>query len=160
HGAGGHAMVYRDLAREIDAGRAMYGFESRGIDGREPVHGSIEDMAGHYADLARTVHPEGPYLLVGASLGGMIVYEMARRLTAAAHAVPLCALIAAPGPSSLPAPASDDADILAFFAGRHVAIGPAQLRGRPLDAQLQLLLDAARRTGGELPFGSLAGGRN
>ena len=159
HGGGGHAVFYRDLARAIDPDRAMIGFESRGIDGRAPLHTSVEDMARHYVELARTVHPDGPYLLVGSSLGGMIAYEMARRLAAAGQAVPLCALVDTPGPSHLPDPSSDDAEILGFFAGRAVAVSPAQLRGRPRDAQLQLLLDEARRTGGELGFSDLAGGR-
>jgi thioesterase domain-containing protein len=116
-------------------------------------------MASHYVELARAANPDGPYLLVGSSLGGMIAYEMARLLSATGHTVPLCALLDTPGPSYLPDPSSDDAEILGFFAGRAVAVSPAQLRGRPRDAQLQLLLDEARRTGGSLGFSDLAGGR-
>jgi thioesterase domain-containing protein/acyl carrier protein len=159
HGGGGHAVFYRDLARAIDPDRTMIGFESRGIDGREPPHASVEDMASHYVELVRAANPDGPYLLVGSSLGGMIAYEMARLLSVAGHTVPLCALLDTPGPSYLPDPSSDDAEILGFFAGRAVAVSPAQLRGRPRDAQLQLLLDEARRTGGSLGFSDLAGGR-
>ena len=158
HGGGGHAMVYRDLARAIDPDRTVYAFESRGLDGREPLHASVEDMARHYADVARALHPDGPYLLAGSSLGGTIAYEMARLLGAAGRSVPLCAMIDAPGPGYLPDPSADDADLLAFFAGRGLVSARA-LRGRPLDAQLQLLLDEAGRTGSVLAFSDLAGGR-
>ena len=159
HAGGGHAVFYRDLARAIDPDRLMYGFEARGLDGVEPLHASVEDMASHYVELARAVHRGGPYLLVGASFGGMIAYEMARQLAAAGHEVPLCALIDAPGPGYLPDAASDDASIIAAFAARPVGVARDQLRGRPLDAQLQLLLDEARRTGTEIAFSDLAAGR-
>jgi thioesterase domain-containing protein/malonyl CoA-acyl carrier protein transacylase len=158
HGGGGRALVYRALARAIDPERTMYGFESKGLDGGEPLH-SVEEMAAHYAEVARAAHPGGPYLLVGSSLGGMIAYEMARILSAGGHPVPLCALLDAPGPGYTPDSSSDDADILAFFAGRRLSVGPAELRRLPLDERLQLLLDDARRTGGDLAFSDVAGGR-
>ena len=55
HGGGGHAVFYRELARAIDPDRAMIGFESRGLDGREPLHASVEDMASHYVELALSI---------------------------------------------------------------------------------------------------------
>lgn len=158
HAAGGSALFYRELAYVIPADRTMYSFQSQGFDGREPLHGSVEDMASHYATLARAVHPDGPYLLVGSSFGGMIAYEMARQLTAAGHAVPLCAQLDAPGPDYLPEPLLDDADMLAFLV-RHGPIGPARLRSLPLDAQLQLVLDEAKRLSGEIGFADVATGR-
>jgi phthiocerol/phenolphthiocerol synthesis type-I polyketide synthase E len=158
HGGGGHAMFYRDLAQAIGTDRAMIGFQSQGIDGREPPHASVEDMASHYASLARALHPDGPYLLIGSSFGGMIAYEMARQLTAAGHAVPLCAQIDTPGPGYLPELLLDDPDLLAFFVP-HEAITLPQLRGRSLDTQLELVLDEARRTGREPGFADVAGGR-
>jgi acyl transferase domain-containing protein/thioesterase domain-containing protein len=159
HGTGGHALVYRELARAIDPDRTMYGFAARGVDSDEPLHASIEDMANHYLELARAVHPDGPYLLVGASFGGTVAYEMARQLGASGHAVPLCALLDAPGPGMLPDLGLDTADLLAFqFAGRGW-ISPDQLRGLSLDDQLRRVLDAAHPAGVALPFGSLAQGR-
>lgn len=158
HGGGGHALFYRDLTRAIDPDRLMYGFEARGLDGREPPHTSVEDMASHYAELARVVHPGGPYLLVGSSFGGMIAYEMARRLTAGGHAVPLCALIDAPGPSYLPEPA-DDAELVASYAERVAGIDRGQLRDLALDAQLAAVLEAGRRAGAELLFSDVEHGR-
>jgi acyl transferase domain-containing protein/thioesterase domain-containing protein len=159
HAGGGHAMFYRDLARAIDPDRPMYGFESQGLDGREPLHGSIEDMASHYVELAHSIAPSGPYLLAGASLGGIIAYEMARQLSANGHAVPVCALLDAPGPSYFPEISADDAMVLAFYVGRLVAIRPEQLRALTPDAQLERVLEEARRAGVELPFSDVATGR-
>ncbi|HEX3478854.1 MAG TPA: alpha/beta fold hydrolase, partial [Kofleriaceae bacterium] len=159
HGGGGHALVYRELARAIDPERAMYGFSARGIDDDQPPHASLEDMASHYLELARAVHPDGPYLLAGASLGGVIVYEMARQLAASGHAVPLCAMFDAPGPGMLAEGEADPADALAFHLGAHRWLDPAPLRGLPLDDQLRRTIEAAQAAGVALPFADLAQGR-
>jgi thioesterase domain-containing protein len=39
-------------------------------------------MAAHYIEVMKTVQPEGPYLLGGWSLGGIVAYEMAQQLAA------------------------------------------------------------------------------
>jgi thioesterase domain-containing protein len=118
-------------------------------------------MASHYLELARAVHPGGPYLLIGASFGGMIAYEMARRLTAAGHAVPLCALLDAPGPGAMPEVEVDTAELLAFYldGGGGGWLSAAPLRGLALDDQLRHVIDAARTAGTALPFGDVAQGR-
>ncbi|HEX7842757.1 MAG TPA: thioesterase domain-containing protein, partial [Kofleriaceae bacterium] len=158
HGGGGHALVYRELARAIDPGRTMYGFAARGIESDEPLHTSVEDMASHYLELARAVHPGGPYLLAGASFGGVVVYEMARQLTASGHAVPLCALLDAPGPGPVPEVEVGAAELLeVHLAGRGWTL--PELRGLSLDEQLQRVIDAASAAGAAPPFGGLAQGR-
>jgi thioesterase domain-containing protein len=159
HGGGGHALMYRELARAIDPDRAMYGFSARGLDTDEPPHGSVEAMASHYLELARAIQPEGPYLLVGASFGGSVVYEMARRLSADGHAVPLCAMLDAPGPGALPEVGADVADLLAFYLDGGGWLPADELRALPLDDQLQRVLDAGRAAGAPLPFTDLVQGR-
>ncbi|WP_266157235.1 non-ribosomal peptide synthetase [Dyella silvatica] len=159
HGGGGSALTYRDLARAIDGERAMYGFNARGLDSDEPPHASIEAMASHYLALARSVHPGGPFLLVGASFGGTVAYEMARQLTAAGDSVALCALLDSPGPGALPVIELDSADLLVFHLETRRWLAADALRGRPLDEQLQITLDTAHAAGVALPFTSLAHGR-
>jgi thioesterase domain-containing protein len=116
-------------------------------------------MASHYLALARSVHPGGPFLLVGASFGGTVAYEMARQLSAAGDAVALCALLDAPGPGALPDVAPDPADLLVFHLEARRWLTADALRGRPLDEQLQITLDTARAAGVALPFTSPAHGR-
>ena len=53
---------------------------------------TVEKIAAHYLDGVRAVQPNGPYLLCGFSLGGMIAYEMAVRLTAAGETVQMVGL--------------------------------------------------------------------
>ncbi|GMT99726.1 hypothetical protein KH5H1_38460 [Corallococcus caeni] len=101
HAAGGQAVFYRDLARAIDADRTAYAFESRGLEPDGPLHTSVDEMATAYLEGVRALQPTGPYLLVGASFGGAVAYEMARRLTAEGQAVPLCAMLDTPGPGDI-----------------------------------------------------------
>ncbi|RKH57423.1 type I polyketide synthase, partial [Corallococcus llansteffanensis] len=101
HAAGGQSVFYREMAQASDAGRTAYAFESRGLEPDGPLHTSVDEMATAYLEAVRALQPVGPYLLVGASFGGAVVYEMARRLTAEGHAVPLCALLDTPGPGDV-----------------------------------------------------------
>jgi amino acid adenylation domain-containing protein len=82
HPVGGSAFPYVALARALGDGRPFYALEARGLTGNGPPHDRIEDMAAHYVDAIRSVQPDGPYLLGGWSMGGVIAFEMARRLHA------------------------------------------------------------------------------
>jgi thioesterase domain-containing protein len=80
--------------------RPFYGFQSRGLfEGCDP-HTSVDEMAAFYITALRSVQPEGPYLLGGWSMGGVVAYEMARQLTAAGAGVALVALIDTRAPGS------------------------------------------------------------
>jgi acetoacetyl-CoA synthetase len=67
--------------------------QARGIDGLdEPLH-RIEDMAEFHLNAIREVQPQGPYALVGYSLGGLVTLEMAQRLSANGEKVALLAML-------------------------------------------------------------------
>jgi amino acid adenylation domain-containing protein/non-ribosomal peptide synthase protein (TIGR01720 family) len=87
HPAGGTVFCYRDLARHLPSTRPVYGLQARGIDGLEPPHSRIEDMAADFLVAIREVQPEGPYHLAGWSLGGVVAYELARQLVAAGASI-------------------------------------------------------------------------
>jgi thioesterase domain-containing protein len=74
-------------------------------------------MATHYIEALRGVQREGPYLLCGWSLGGVVAFEMAQQLRRQGNAVALLALIdsRAPDPRLLDI-ASDDATLLINLA--------------------------------------------
>jgi len=82
-----------DLARHLGPDQPFYGLQ----DG---LHNSsrIESQAARYLDEIRTVQPEGPYLLGGICLGGVIAFEMAQQLQTQGQAVALLALIEPPLP--------------------------------------------------------------
>ena len=80
HGAGGNVLIYRDLARRLGPDQPVYGLQSRGLDGRQAVLESIDEMASHYLQEILTSWKDGPYLLGGYCLGGSVALEMAQQL--------------------------------------------------------------------------------
>ena len=78
HGGLGGVEVYASIADSIE--RPFYGIQARGwMTNSDPLHG-VSALAAHYAQIIRTVQPEGPYDLGGYSFGGLLAYEVTRRL--------------------------------------------------------------------------------
>ena len=61
----------------------------------QPVPATIEAMADAQLHVVRALQPGGPYRLAGYCNGGLVAYEVARRLRAEGETVALVALIAA-----------------------------------------------------------------
>lgn len=93
HAVGGNVLEYYDLARHLGPEQPFYGLQSLGLDGKRQPHTRITEMAAHYIKEIREFQPEGPYLIGGRSLGGMIAFEMASQLRAAGQNVGLLALL-------------------------------------------------------------------
>ena len=93
HAAGGNVLEYHDLARLLGPDQPFYGFQAQGLDGNQPPHTTIKEMAAHYIKEMREVQPEGPYLVGGRSSGGTIAFEMACQLVADGEQVALLALL-------------------------------------------------------------------
>ncbi len=72
HSAGSSTVAYEPLLRKLPAGTPMYGLER--------VEGPISVRAAEYVPLIRAIQPEGPYVFVGWSLGGILAYEVARQM--------------------------------------------------------------------------------
>jgi amino acid adenylation domain-containing protein len=88
HGAGGHVLFAREVARRLEPPRPVHGLQSTGLYGEAPPLDSIEGMAERYVEAVREAWPSGPYLLAGYCMGGLIAWEMASRLQAAGADVP------------------------------------------------------------------------
>ncbi|MGE5406529.1 MAG: beta-ketoacyl synthase N-terminal-like domain-containing protein [Methanosarcina sp.] len=68
--------------------RPYLGFLHPGSDGEKISFASVEEMASSYLEqLIRDV-PQGPYCLAGFSFGGLVAYEMARKLEKMGQKVP------------------------------------------------------------------------
>jgi amino acid adenylation domain-containing protein len=93
HPGGGHVFAYAALARRLREERPIYGFQARGWSPGQPADRTIEAMSTRYLGELRAAHPEGPCLLGGWSLGGLVAYEMACRLAEEGREVPLLALL-------------------------------------------------------------------
>ena len=70
----------RYLANELGPDQPLYGLQWKGADGERVAASSIEEMAKYSLERLRTIQEEGPYVLGGLCLGGLIAYEMAQRL--------------------------------------------------------------------------------
>lgn len=93
HPGGGISWSYVGLLRHVPAEFPVYGIQSHGLLHPDEMPATIEDMAADYVRRIRAVQPEGPYHLLGWSLGGMVAFEMAVRLRAAGQQVGLLALL-------------------------------------------------------------------
>jgi acetoacetyl-CoA synthetase len=93
HGIGGDVMGISPLALGIRGASPIYGMQARGIDGLEEPHDRIEDMAEYHLASIRQVQPHGPYLLIGYSLGGLVMLEIARRLSGDGEKIALLVML-------------------------------------------------------------------
>ncbi len=94
----GNILNLRHLGRLLGADREVYGVQARGLYGDEKPHRRIEDMAATYLEEISQVVPDGPYLLGGFSGGGLVAFEMAKRLRAAGKDVPVVIMLDTPLP--------------------------------------------------------------
>jgi thioesterase domain-containing protein/acyl carrier protein len=104
HGAGGNVITFKALADRLARDLPIFALEARGIDGRAPFHTSIEEAAECNIEAICAAHPKGPYRLAGFSGGGVIAYEMARRLTRMGKSIELLVMFdtLAPGEIRMP----------------------------------------------------------
>jgi amino acid adenylation domain-containing protein len=100
HPVGGTVLCYRALAQRLGPAQPFFGVEAAGVEGERPPIGTVEEMADLYMDSVRAHRPRGPYRLAGWSFGGLVAFEMARRLREAGEAASL-ALVDTWPPGSL-----------------------------------------------------------
>jgi thioesterase domain-containing protein len=93
HPVGGNILEYYPLAAHLSVDRPIYGLQSPGLDGRQAPLCSIEAMAAYYIKEIQSIQPQGPYLLVGYSFGGVVAVEIARQLDLAGKQIGLLALL-------------------------------------------------------------------
>ncbi|MBM4508965.1 hypothetical protein GS421_03455 [Rhodococcus hoagii] len=108
HPLSGLAWSYAGLAGST-GGRPLYGLQATGEDG---MPDGIGELAARYVDRVRAIQPQGPYHLLGWSLGGNIAHEMAVRLQDIGEDVAsLTILDAMPATAVLDAGAPDTAPV-------------------------------------------------
>jgi len=79
-GLGGGPAEFFQLVKHLRTRNSVFGLQPKGIEGFDTPCDRIEDMADFYLNAVRRFQPEGPYILVGYSLGGLVTLEMARTL--------------------------------------------------------------------------------
>ena len=93
HPAGGFVNIYEPLAQRLAPGRPVVGLQSRTLKTGASEHDSLPALAREYARLIREHQPEGPYHLVGFSIGGLLALAVAQSLETDHQKVALVGLI-------------------------------------------------------------------
>jgi thioesterase domain-containing protein/acyl carrier protein len=93
HPEGGNVLCYYDLARHLGPDQPFYGLQAEVLNEERISECRIDDLAAHYNKCIRAVQSEGPYLLGGWCLGGLIAFEMAQQLQEQGEKVALLAMI-------------------------------------------------------------------
>jgi amino acid adenylation domain-containing protein len=141
HPAGGNVLCFASLAQALGRDQPLYGLQSAGLAGNGALDDTVEAMASRYLAALREVQPQGPYHLLGYSVGGTIAYAMAAELRAQGEAVPSLTLLDAPAPARL---AADGESALGDFAREHgIAVDEAELRALGEEEALLHVLRAA-----------------
>jgi thioesterase domain-containing protein/acyl carrier protein len=93
-GGGGERELinYAPLLRSLGTDQPCYGFNADAVN--VPAEGeSVEGLARALVWEIRALQPEGPYLLGGECVGGIVAFEAARQLRAAGQRVGLLVLL-------------------------------------------------------------------
>jgi thioesterase domain-containing protein len=89
HPLEGNILCYLDLVGHANTGHPFYGLQAPGLEGECEPYTKIEQLASLYIEAIKAVHNDGPYLVGGWSMGGIVAYEMAQQLLEQGQKVPL-----------------------------------------------------------------------
>ena len=92
HAAEGESVIYRHIANNFDHNRPFYGIDFNPAAGNWDHPITFEQIAEHYIRDIRSIQPEGPYILAGYCVGGIIACEMANQLHEAKQEISLLAI--------------------------------------------------------------------
>jgi amino acid adenylation domain-containing protein len=92
HGLGGNVAELFPIARSMTYPGPVFGIQARGLARHALPHTTVEAMAAEYLTAIKARQPNGPYYLCGYSFGGLVAFEMARRLAETGDEVGLLGL--------------------------------------------------------------------
>lgn len=80
HAGGLNILLYKSLGHFFEEDQPLYGLQGLGLDGDTSHLSTIESIASRYLVEVLEQEPDGPYIILGYSYGGVIAFEMARQL--------------------------------------------------------------------------------
>ncbi|KIK43259.1 putative quinone synthetase [Suillus luteus UH-Slu-Lm8-n1] len=92
----GEVLIFVNLAKYFQNERPFYAFRARGFDAGHPYFTSMDEMASCYAAAIKKTQATGPYAIAGYSYGGVVAFEVAKRLEAMGDEVKFVGLINIP----------------------------------------------------------------
>lgn len=144
HPSGGSVHWYADLSRHLVDEFPLFGFQARGLVGKQTLQTEIPDMAALYVDALLEQQPLGPYFIASWSLGVIIAYEMAQQLDAMGHEVGLLAMFDQ-GPIIPKEAPADDVGMLIEMFSRYFPLSAGELRQMDAEERLKFVLKKARK---------------
>lgn len=154
HPAGGSTVVYEPLLNRLPADTPMYGLER--------VEGTIEERAAQYVPKLIEMQGDGPYILAGWSLGGVLAYACAIGLKKLGKDVAWVGLIDAVRAGEEVPQTKEEVrkrwDRYARFAEKTFqvtipAIPYEQLEELDDEGQIRFVLEAVSQSGVQIPAG-------
>ncbi|MFK0050299.1 MupA/Atu3671 family FMN-dependent luciferase-like monooxygenase [Streptomyces sp. NPDC090741] len=153
HSSTGTSASYFPLAQHLEEDRTVYGIDAAPIVPGAPED-SLDELAQRYRDAIREVQPEGPYHLLGWSLGGGIAWAVASLLQAEGAEVALLALVDTQPPAQLPEPLGHAESVCAFADSFALSMGrpplhtdPDTVRALPQEAAYEAVLGRLAEAG-------------
>lgn len=81
HGLGSNVLDLYQTVQHLDLSNPVYGIQAKGSDLKSEPLSNVPDMADYFVEAIRKVREHGPYILIGYSFGGVVMFETARLLT-------------------------------------------------------------------------------
>lgn len=82
HGGSLNILLYKNLEPFLSEDQPLYGIQALGLDGDLSFLSDIETISKRYLEEILKQNPNGPYAIVGYSLGGLIAFEITKQLLA------------------------------------------------------------------------------
>ncbi len=117
----------------LPSGVAVYGLDSPFHDSPKDYTITFEEVASIFIQEIRAIQPQGPYMLGGWSLGGILAFEASRQLIAQGETITNLLMIDSPCPGTLPPLPSPTLNLLekaGIFDGLSASSGPITERTR------------------------------
>lgn len=92
-GAGASALSFAPFAHRVNGDNAVVAFQAQGLENRAFPDWTIGRAARRHLHDLLALQPQGPYTVVGHSLGAFIAMDVASRLTAMGHTVELVTML-------------------------------------------------------------------
>jgi amino acid adenylation domain-containing protein len=164
HPSGGQVFAYQPLAAALGAGQPVYALQSPALEDPERERGSLPEMALDYVAALRAHSPQGPYRLLGWSMGGHLAMVAAQLLEQEGEEVELVGILDSRYPVSPSQSGADPLQGLACAFGGAIGAAMAslapeervslrdELTGRSPEDRLRRAIHWARERGA-LPCG-------
>jgi amino acid adenylation domain-containing protein len=95
HDGSGEVEGYVEFCQHFDTGSDFncWGIQADKVKNYAPQNTTIKKIASKYMEKIKSLQPQGPYFIIGWSIGGTIAFEMARQLEEINEKIAFLALI-------------------------------------------------------------------